>query len=130
MVCFLIDDDPDDQEIFELALRDVDSSYTSIIVRDGLEALEKLKNNKDLKIDLIILDINMPKMNGKECVIELKKEAHLKAVPTFLYSTYNSGKELAEAHRLGATGFITKPPSIPELSALLKNIIDKHVLVR
>lgn len=130
MMCFLIDDDHDDQEIFELALKDVNSSYTCIMVRDCLEALEKLKNNKDLKIDLIILDINMPKMNGKECVIELKKEAHLENVPTFLYSTYDSGKELAEARRLGATGFITKPPSIPELSALLKDIIDKHVLVR
>ena len=129
MLCFLIDDDHDDQEIFGMALREVDSSYACIMASDGMEALEEIKNNKNCKIDLIVLDINMPKMNGKECVIELKKEVHLKDVPTFLYSTHDTGKEIADAHQLGITGFFAKPASIPKLSALLKDIIDKHVVV-
>ncbi|MES2681574.1 MAG: response regulator [Bacteroidota bacterium] len=124
---FLIDDDHEDQEIFKIALNEIDKSYECIVARDPIEAMSILNNNINLNADLIFLDLNMPRMNGKEGIREIKKDPRMQQTPVYFYSTHNDEKDVAEVKQLGAAGFIKKPSSINELSQILKKIIDTHL---
>jgi len=117
--CFLIDDDEDDQEIFTLALREADASIKCVTASDGVEALAKLADDKTFIPDYIFLDLNMPLMNGKECLREIRKQSHLKGVPVIIFSTSSEPHDIEETRKLGANDFITKPPLISSLSRQL-----------
>src|SRR5215212_1458528 len=99
-VCFLIDDDVDDQEIFALALNEVNERFQCEVANNGYEGLQQLKKMNCLP-DYIFLDLNMPKMNGKECLKELKKTERLKAIPVIIYTTSSSLKDISDTTRLG-----------------------------
>ena len=71
---FIADDDPDDQELFIEALLQIDAQCKCVTAFDGLEALNKLFSQTVYVPDFIFLDLNMPKMNGKECLVEIKKK--------------------------------------------------------
>ena len=73
---FLVDDDADDVSIFKEILREVNPSIALVSAADGQEALKFLKHQQDNYPDVIFLDLNMPRMNGKECLSELKKDPH------------------------------------------------------
>lgn len=120
---FLIDDDIDDQEVFELALKDIDGELSFIKAYDGREALDILNKDETFLPDFIFLDLNMPRISGKECLTEMRKMARLQNVPIYIYSTSSSEKDKTETHNLGATGFITKPYIIDDLEEILSEII-------
>ncbi len=120
--CFLIDDDPDDQEIFAMALEKVNPEIKVVFAKDGIDALVQL-NDPLFTPRLIFIDINMPRMNGIHCLTELKKIDRLRNVPTFVYSTFNNPQMISETLRLHATDYIIKPPSISLLYDILKKII-------
>src|SRR5690348_8038759 len=122
--CLLIDDDLDDQEIFTLALEKVDNEYRCIIANNGYEGLKYLSNKSNILPDYIFLDLNMPLMNGKECLIEIKKHSHLKHIPVIIYSTSSLQDDIIQTRKLGASDFITKPSSIPELSVRLARVFN------
>ena len=69
----LVDDDIDDHEIFCMALENLENCYKCIFAKDGIEALEILKNEEIFIPDIIFLDLNMPRMNGIDCLYEIKK---------------------------------------------------------
>ncbi|MCE3280805.1 MAG: response regulator receiver protein [Bacteroidetes bacterium] len=117
--CLLIDDDPDDQEIFCMALGDMGKEVNCTFANDGVDALKKLSENSVLP-DFIFIDMNMPRMNGNECLAKIKEENHLKAIPVYMYSTSADPATVAETQRLGAAGFIVKPTSVSELTKTLK----------
>ena len=124
MICFLIDDDLDDQEFFSIALSSIDPSIECVLANDGLEALSILKE-RNISPSLIFLDMRMPRMTGAETIQEIKKLPHLSKVPTILYSTSDTEIGNAEAKKVGADHFFTKPTSIPELTKVLAEIIGK-----
>lgn len=118
-ICLLIDDDRDDQEIFTLALEKVDPAFRCVIANNGYEGLKYLTNKNNPLPRYIFLDLNMPLMNGKECLIEIKKLSFLRSVPVIIYSTSSLQDDVVQTRKLGAADFITKPPSIPVLSSKL-----------
>jgi CheY-like chemotaxis protein len=120
---FLIDDDSDDREIFTLALEEVFPFYTCVTAKNGVEALERLRSG-DVKPDYIFLDLNMPRMNGKQCLAEIKKEFALGKIPVIIYSTSSEFHHREQMITMGASAFVTKPPVIPELIASLKAVFD------
>jgi len=124
---FLIDDDIDDREIFTLALKDIDSSIKCTTAKDGAEALDFIENNKDFIPDFIFLDLNMPRINGKECLVEMRKIARLQNMPIYIYTTSSSDKDKLELLNMGATGFITKPYTIKKLVEILSQIISTTI---
>jgi CheY-like chemotaxis protein len=69
--------------------------------------------------DLILLDLNMPKMDGKQCLDELKKDERLSQIPVFIYTTSSQSKDIEYTLQLGAECFITKPSSARDLQTLL-----------
>lgn len=120
MICFLIDDDVDDRAVFQLALTAYDSSIELVTASNGVEALEKI-NSPDLFLpDYIFLDLNMPYMSGKECLIKLREIDRLKNVPILIYSTIHTDYEGLASR--WASAFITKPNSIEALVKVLSGI--------
>lgn len=123
---FLVDDDTDDQMIFVTALEGVSETIACEFENDGIKALEKLNLDTSFIPDFIFLDMNMPRMNGKECLVEIRKINRLNHVPTFIYSTSVDPRMIEEVKLLGATDVIIKPTSIRVLSTILANIISKN----
>jgi CheY-like chemotaxis protein len=121
--CLLIDDDEDDTEIFALAAGEADPSIECFFARDGIEALQMLLGASFVP-DYIFLDLNMPQMSGKECLIEIRKRAQLDDTPVIIYSTSSSQKDILETHNLGASSFITKPPLISTLTEKLREVFQ------
>ena len=126
IVCLLIDDDEDDQEIFSMALEDINSGIQCIMVSNGIAALEKLNAKKPLIPDFIFIDVNMPKMNGIECLREIQKLDHLKDAEVFMYSTSSDEKMIEKSKALGAKDFIVKPPGLALLTAKLLQVFTKR----
>ena len=125
IVCLLIDDDQDDQEIFSMALEDINSSIQCIMVSSGIAALEKLNAKKPLIPDYIFIDVNMPKMNGIECLREIQKLEHLKDAEVFMYSTSSDERMIEKSKALGAKDFIVKPPGLALLTEKLLQVFTR-----
>ena len=118
--CLMIDDDADDYEIFELALQQVDASIVCDFVHDGVAAIAKLSSGEIDKPDYIFLDLNMPRMSGRQVLEELKKFDKLKDIPVIVCSTSSEAVFADEAKRMGAVAYIVKPSSLRELVKNLK----------
>lgn len=124
--CFLIDDDPDDQEIFKLAISDIEYPVICLFAQDGAEALEKLESSDKLPA-IVFLDLNMPRMNGKIFLKLFKEDPRFAQVPVVIYSTYFNKQIEQEMIELGADGYIEKPPSVKDLTQKLQAIFTKMV---
>lgn len=118
----LIDDDEDDHEIFLTAVAEISASIRCVALFDAAEALRKLIA-KALQPDVIFLDLNMPVMNGRQFLTEIKQDAALRAIPVIIFSTSSQPKTIAAMKELGAHDFITKPGLYDELVKLLKRIL-------
>jgi len=120
----LVDDDHDDQLLFKEALSEADNSIVYHAAFNGIDALEKL-NSGEIKIpDLIFLDVNMPKMNGIDCLKELKKADNLKKIPVLMYSTSSFSEYKKECFENGALSYIVKPDDYGQLCGKLKHILN------
>jgi len=125
-IFFIADDDTDDREIFIEALQGIDELCKCITAADGQEAISKLTNGMTNLPDFIFLDLNMPRMNGKECLAEIKKNSKLRKIPVIIYSTSTDKKDIQETMELGAAFFLQKPNRFDDLSRALANIISKN----
>ena len=123
-IFFLVDDDADDHEFFKDALKEIDPAINCITSFDCEEALKKLSTWIGLKPDFIILDLNLPRMNGKKCLIELKKDITLCKIPVVIYSTTSEKKIIDEMEALGAAYFISKPNKLSLLCDSLKPLLS------
>ena len=123
--CFLIDDDKDDQEIFAMALQQVDESINLRSAINCLEGLKELRENVSFVPDYIFLDINMPKMNGLQCLPEIKKLPHLRDAKVIMYSTSSDDDIKQTTRQLGADEFLVKPAKLGILVDHLNRILDK-----
>lgn len=121
--CLLIDDDEDDREIFCIALAEANPAVKCFTANDGVEALEILRDESFVP-DYIFLDLNMPLMSGKECLVEIRKQNHLNDTSVIIYSTSASERDIHETSALGASGFITKPPAISVLIKKLEEVLE------
>lgn len=120
----LVDDDTDDIEIFREALKEVDETAHFISARDGVEALSLLLADNVEKPDLIFLDLNMPKLNGKQCLKILKKDPELNNIPVIIYTTSKLDEDKEETNHLGASSFITKPNTFMEIRKTIAVILE------
>jgi len=119
----LIDDDIDDQEFFMEAAKEVDDTMDCYLASSCEEGLALLNNMKVVP-DYIFLDLNMPKVDGKKCLLELKKSARLKDIPVVIYSTSSLKKDIEETKAMGAVHFMTKPAAFRELCDAIGNVLS------
>ena len=125
--CFLIDDDLDDQEIFFMALQQFDESIQCDFANDGAKAIEQLEADKGNVPHCIFIDMNMPRMNGIECLEQIKKADRLKDIPVCMFSTSADPTLVARTKELGALDFIVKPADISELSEMIRQFFKLNV---
>ena len=125
-VFMLIDDDEDDRFFFKEALTDVLGSVDCLEANGCVEGLELLRKAEPLP-HFIFLDINMPGMDGRECLKELRKDSKLKSIPVIMYSTSFSDKIIAELHALGASGCLNKPTDMNKLPAQILKAIRRPI---
>jgi CheY-like chemotaxis protein len=122
-ICFVVEDDKDDQEIFCLAMEIASPSVKCIFANDGEHAINMLKDPQ-FQPDHIFIDMNMPRMNGFECLKQIKKIPRLSSTPLFVYSTSADPLVVTDVLKLGATQYIVKPTSLDQLVAIIKPIIE------
>jgi CheY-like chemotaxis protein len=118
MLVFYADDD-EDREIFAEMLKRIDPTITIVEAEDGIETIIKLAN-LDLP-DIIFLDINMPKLNGYETLMQIRKDVRLKDAKVIMYSTAVNQNRFSEHSNLNAT-FLLKPNTFTEGLSNLGNI--------
>jgi CheY-like chemotaxis protein len=125
-IFFIADDDPDDRELFIEALRTIDPGCECIMASDGEEALSKLNDSLPQLPDFIFLDLNMPKVNGRACLVSIKKNARINHIPVIIYSTSAEKKDMDETIQYGAAYFLQKPNRFDDLSKALENIVSRE----
>jgi CheY-like chemotaxis protein len=117
----LVDDDLDDAGLFMEALEEIDSTVECYCATDGRDALNKLEVLNEPNV--IFMDINMPIMNGWECLTYLKKQDSFRHIPVILYSTSSHQREVAQAFELGALCFFSKPYDFTELKQIMQIVV-------
>lgn len=120
---YIVDDDVEDQEIFCQAVGDIDSQIECCIFSGCEEMLAVLEKNIDNPPDIIFLDLNMPKINGKECLCLLKNDSRFKNITVYIYTTTSFAVEKEQALKHGAAGFLVKPNSLRVLKKHLDDIL-------
>lgn len=115
----LVDDDADDAILFCEALSLAIPDRECHTVGNGLELFKLLSDPITDKPDIIFLDINMPKMDGWECLRKLKATSDLQNIPTIMYSTSSAKQDIDMAYNLGAMLFVSKPEDFRELVTIL-----------
>ena len=118
----LVDDDLDDTSLFKEVLEEVTPSVVFNSAEDGSQALHFLKKETSILPDVIFLDLNMPRMGGKECLTEIKSDKKLHDIPVIMYTTSSQSKDIEETMQKGAICFITKPTNMKDLKDILSSI--------
>jgi CheY-like chemotaxis protein len=125
--CILIaDDDIDDQYMIKQAFASINLTENVQTVNDGVELLDylhkkgKYKNIETLCPKIILLDLNMPKKDGRDCLKEIKANSKFNRIPIVIYSTSSNPDDITYAYELGASSYITKPYSYQELVKIME----------
>jgi CheY-like chemotaxis protein len=131
MTILLAEDDPDDQILVKEALAEVAIPIDLRIVGNGQELLDYLQHRgryvkaDSRRPDLILLDLNMPKMNGHEALAEIRSHPHLRTIPVVVLTTSRGQEDVDRTYELGANSFITKPSTFPGLVEVMA-ALDKY----
>jgi DNA-binding NtrC family response regulator len=123
----IVDDDPDDRAFFIEAAKEIDENIDCMTANDGQKALDLLRNSLAFLPDLIFLDIRMPLLNGKKCLLEIKKDERLKHIPVIIYTTSKVVEESIELKKMGAVHFISKPANADEIYYLLSVMLEEYL---
>lgn len=126
MIVLIVDDDADDRELFCEAVQEIDETIQCITASNGEAALKLLDNEKkDRPLpDYIFLDLNMPRLNGKQCLALIKSSPELQHIPIIIYTTSKLKEDVTETKRLGASYFITKPSKQKDLKKIISLVLE------
>jgi len=122
----IIDDDPDDRELLIEAIKEVAPETVCDEATGSIDALKILSNNQVVIPDYIFLDLNMPLMNGKECLIEILKIPHIEESKVVIYTTSQREDDAGELLALGAVFFLIKPSVFSELKKAVEYILSEN----
>lgn len=125
MTLLLVDDDADDRKLFFEAAREVDEAIVCLAASNGLEALALLRDEALPPPDYIFLDLRMPGLSGEECLVEIRKEVRLAAVPVIVYTTSRDVRESVRLKQLGATHFMSKPISPEDVYYMVSFVLGE-----
>ncbi|MCP3920569.1 MAG: response regulator [bacterium] len=118
----LVEDDPADQAIVRRALDDRGFSGQLRVANDGREALDLLMEDGARLPDILLLDINVPRVDGREVISTLRADARFRSLPIIALTTSASERDVREVHELGANSYIVKPTGIDELGRVLDTL--------
>lgn len=123
---FLADDDPDDRLMATEAAEELGLSELLVTVNDGQELLDALRRQIEARRHgapmLVLLDLNMPRVDGREALREIRRDPLLQHLPVVVFTTSRSDDDVAETYGLGVNSFITKPDSFVELVRIIDTL--------
>jgi CheY-like chemotaxis protein len=118
----LIEDNPADVRLTVEALKDARVPNRLHVARDGVEAMRMLKGDAVPRPDLILLDLNLPRKNGREVLAEIKQDEALRHIPVVILTTSQAEQDAVQSYRLGANAFITKPAEIDRFFEVIRSL--------
>ena len=125
----MADDDPDDRMLAKMALTKSLLTNPLSFVKDGEELLDYLYHRGDFadpeqspEPGLILLDLNMPRKNGREALKEIKSDSSLKHIPVVVMTTSDMEEDIVKSYDLGANSYITKPVSLSGLVQVMRQL--------
>jgi|SRR5579859_3703706 len=121
-----VDDSPEDVEFFRLALAECDGGHILSVARDGVEAMEFLRRigrfSDAPRPDIILLDLNMPRKDGREVLVEIKGDPALRSIPVIVLTSSNAPEDVLKMYALQANCYIAKPVDFNEFISVAKAI--------
>jgi chemotaxis family two-component system response regulator Rcp1 len=124
----LVEDSPGDVRLTQEAFRDANREIRMHVASDGVEAMAFLRQEGDHahspRPDLILLDLNLPKMDGREVLAHIKENQSLKLIPTVILTTSDAEADIAKSYQLQANCYLTKPVQLDEFERLVRSIND------
>jgi CheY-like chemotaxis protein len=129
VVILMAEDDPDDQLLTREAMSGAHLNNKIQFVRDGQELLDYLHHRSDFadherfpRPGIILLDLNMPRMDGREALALIKAEPELRTIPVVVLTTSKAEEDVVRTYELGVSGYITKPVTFYNLIGIMETI--------
>ena len=124
----LVEDSPGDVRLTQEAFRDANKAIQLNVVVDGVEAMAFLRHEgvhlHAPRPDLILLDLNLPKMDGREVLAHIKEDESLKLIPTVILTTSDAEADIVRSYQLQANCYLNKPVQLDAFENLVKSIND------
>ena len=124
----LVDDDPADVRLTLEALKEHKVYCHTAVASDGFEAMAYLHRETPCadaaRPDIILLDLNMPRKDGREVLQEIKADPSLTRIPVVIMTTSNADQDIVQSYNLGANCYIVKPCNLDQLATIVKSIED------
>ena len=124
----LVEDSPGDVRLTQEAFRDANKSIHLHVVSDGVEAMAFLRREgacvHEPRPDIILLDLNLPRMDGREVLSHIKEDDGLKTIPTVILTTSDSEADIVKSYQLQANCYLTKPVQLEAFESLVTSIND------
>ncbi|MDF5708925.1 MAG: response regulator [Nostoc sp. S4] len=122
----LVEDNPGDAQLTRIALEDSKISIHLNVVEDGVEAMAFLRKQEKYVMaahpDIVLLDLNLPKKDGREVLAEIKADENLKRIPVVVLTTSQAEEDILKAYNLSANCYITKPVDFDQFVKIVKSI--------
>jgi CheY-like chemotaxis protein len=124
----LVEDSPGDIRLTREAFREANGRIHVNVANDGIEAMAFLRREGDQanapRPDFILLDLNLPKMDGREVLSMIKNDASLKTIPTIILTTSVAEEDIVKSYQLQANCYLSKPVQLDEFEAVVRSIND------
>ena len=120
----LVEDSPGDARLTSEAFREVNTAMRLHVTVDGVDAMAFLRNEAPHaaapRPDIILLDLNLPRKDGREVLFEIKSDDSLKRIPTIILTTSDSEQDIIRSYQLQANVYLTKPQRLEDFERLIK----------
>ena len=124
----LVEDSPGDVRLTQEALREANRAVRLHVAVDGVDAMDFLRREgrhlRAPRPDLILLDLNLPKMDGREVLAQIKADDRLRTIPTIILTTSEAEADITKSYQLRANCFLSKPVELEAFEGLVKSIND------
>jgi two-component system, chemotaxis family, response regulator Rcp1 len=122
----LVEDGPGDVRLMQEAIRESNPSVQLHVAKDGEDAMAFLRRGAShahaTRPDLILLDLNLPKMDGRDVLAHIKADERLRTIPVVILTVSDAPEDIEKSYQLQANCYITKPPNLDEFESLVKSI--------
>jgi two-component system, chemotaxis family, response regulator Rcp1 len=121
----LVEDSPSDVRLIREALKEAPIPVQVLVAHDGVEAMEYLHQSElglVIRPDLVLLDLNLPRKNGREVLAEIKGSPNLRQIPVLVMTSSRSDDDIEQAYALNANCYITKPSDLEEFVDVVRSI--------
>lgn len=129
----LVEDNPADAELTRLAMEDVKMINSLHVVSDGIEAMDFLHRRGAFgnapRPDLILLDLNLPRMDGREVLAEVKADEPLKHIPIVILTSSSAEEDILRTYKLHANAYISKPVDLEQFIRVVRSIEEFWIAI-